>query len=113
MTTPFVQSTSYTIPLLPPPMNSSSNLIRHPIWFFYDADCFLVHHGIVLGLHRRIFDRSVLFNQLLTRTGSTHHIPIGTTWSLPIIIDNVPFRSLMGSLTLAYYPEYYDDTQIE
>jgi hypothetical protein len=105
MTTPFSSLSHWTYPSL--------IVDRHPVWYFFDADIFLSHYGLVFGLHRRIFGQSVHFNRLLSRNDPIHHIPIGTTCFLPIVIDQVPLQPLLGFLTLVYYPDFYHGTQTE
>src|SRR5271170_700331 len=86
---------------------------RHPAWYFYDADCFLSHGNFIFGLHRRIFNQSARFERIFTQRHPTHGFFIGTTHSFPIIVDQVPLLTFMGFLTLAYYPNFYNESQTE
>src|SRR5271163_2315382 len=99
MTTPLLQLPSLSARPYPPPI-----VVQHPMWYFYNTDFFLIHCGLILGLHRRIFDQSTRFHHLLAQNESGHGTPAGTTCWLPIIVDHVPLETLMGFLTLAYYP---------
>src|SRR5271168_1662672 len=59
--------------------------VKHPIWYFNNADLFFSQRGVLFGLHRRNFDNPY-FSRRLQHIEPCKTAAIGTVPSLPISI---------------------------
>jgi hypothetical protein len=72
--------------------------VKHPIWYFNDADLFFSQWGILFGLHQRNFNNPY-FSRRLLHIEPCKTAAIGTVSSLPISIDNL---SILAFIRLLY-----------
>ena len=84
-----------------------SIIIKHPIWYFDDADFFISIKEKVFGLHKNRFQRSSYFRSLMLLDNPEQHDIRGTSCSLPLPFNKLPEPLLMAFLSLLYKPEYF------
>ena len=77
--------------------------VKHPIWYFDDADLFFSQRGILFGLHRRNFNNPY-FSRRLLRIEPCKTAATGTVPSLPIPIDTLSILTFITFIQLLYQP---------
>jgi hypothetical protein len=77
--------------------------VKHPIWYFNDADLFFSQRGILFGLHRQNFNNPY-FSQWLQHIEPCKTTAIGTVSSLPISIDTLSISMFITFIQLLYQP---------
>ena len=82
-------------------------IVKHPIWYFEDADFFISIREIVFGLHRKQFERSSYFRSLFVQNDPTHPESRGNQCSRPLPFNELPESLLLAFLSLLYKPEYF------
>ena len=65
--------------------------VKHPIWYFHNADLFFSQCGILFGLHQQKFNISY-FSRQLKHIEPCKTAAIGTLTSRPIYIDTIHFN---------------------
>src|ERR1700678_4669670 len=77
--------------------------VKHPIWYFDDADLFFSQRGILFGLHQRNFNNPY-FSRRLLRIEPCKITATGTVSSLPISIDTLSILTFITFIQLLYQP---------
>ncbi len=86
----------------PPP-----TVVKHYMWYYHDANLFIMIRGIVYGLHRQIFEKSDNFLTTHEIDEPGYDVPRGTTCLLPIPLNNLDTNLFDKFLSYVYYPEYF------
>src|SRR6202522_153397 len=68
--------------------------VKHPIWYFHNADLFFSQCGILFGLHQQKFNISY-FSRQLKHIEPCKTAAIGTTSSLPISMDTLSISTFI------------------
>ena len=82
------------------------NLVKHPTWYFDDADLFFSQRGMLFGLHRQKFDNSY-FSRRLQYIEPCRTAAEGTLPSLPISIDTLSISAFLTFIRLLYQPSNF------
>jgi hypothetical protein len=82
------------------------NLVKHPMWYFDDADLFFSQRGILFGLHRQKFDNSY-FSRRLQYIEPCRTAAMGTLPSLPIPIDTLSISTFIAFIRWLYQPSNF------
>src|ERR1700678_3657037 len=77
--------------------------IKHPKWYFDDADLFFTQRGILFGLHQYKFNNPY-FSRRLQHIDPCKTAAIGTKASLPIPIDTLSVSVFIAFIQLLYQP---------
>src|SRR5271155_1437080 len=77
--------------------------VKHPIWYFHDADLFFSQHSILFGLHQQKFDSSY-FSRCLQHIEPCKTAAKGTISSLPIPINTLSITTFIAFIQLLYQP---------
>src|SRR5271155_1694750 len=77
--------------------------VKHPKWYFNDADLFFTQRGVLFGLHRHKFNNPH-FSRRLNRIEPCRTAAIGTVSSLPISLDTLSIIPFITFICLLYQP---------
>src|ERR1700678_3843754 len=77
--------------------------IKHPKWYFDDADLFFTHRGILFGLHRQKLNNPH-FSRRLKHIEPCRTAAKGTISSLPISLDALSILPFITFIRLLYQP---------
>src|ERR1700678_3834632 len=77
--------------------------IKHPKWYFDDADLFFSQCGVLFGLHQHKFNNPH-FSRRLKHIEPCRTAAIGTQSSLPISLDALSILPLITFIRLLYQP---------
>jgi hypothetical protein len=77
--------------------------VKHPKWYFDNADLFFSQHGILFGLHQHKFNNPY-FSRRLKHIEPCETTAIGTMASLPIFIDTLSISTFITFIQLLYQP---------
>ena len=88
-----------------------ATIVKHHFWYFNNADFFIIIRGIAYGLHRRLFEPSPYFRNILVQNEPGHDIPRGITVHLPIPFDKLSPPIFFIFLQYLYYPKYFIGTE--
>src|SRR5271155_5131079 len=80
--------------------------VKHPKWYFDDADLFFTQRGILFGLHQHKFNNSY-FSQQLNHIEPCRTAAIGTVSSLPILLDALSIIPFITFIRLLYQPNNF------
>src|SRR5271155_4638300 len=78
--------------------------IKHPKWYFDDADLFFSQRGVLFGLHQHKFNNPY-FSRRLKHIEPCKTAAIGTKSSLPIPIDTLSISTFTAFIRLLYQPD--------
>src|ERR1700678_448178 len=77
--------------------------VKHPKWYFDDADLFFTQRGVLFGLHQHKFNNPH-FSRRLKNIEPCRTAAIGTVSSLPILLDTLSIIPLITFIRLLYQP---------
>jgi hypothetical protein len=77
--------------------------VKHPKWYFNDADLFFTQRGVLFGLHRHKFNNPH-FSRQLNHIEPCRTAAIGTISSLPISLDALSIILFITFIRLLYQP---------
>src|ERR1700678_1945446 len=80
--------------------------VKHPIWYFDNADLFFSQQGILFGLHRQKFNNSY-FSRQLRHIEPCKTAAMGTLLTLPIPIDTLSTSAFVSFIRLLYQPSNF------
>jgi hypothetical protein len=78
--------------------------IKHPKWYFNDADLFFSQQSVLFGLHQHKF-KNPYFSRRLKYIEPCRTAAIGTKSSLPIPIDTLSISTFIAFIQLLYQPD--------
>jgi hypothetical protein len=90
----------------PPPV-----VVKHYMWYYHDANLFIIIRGIVYGLHRQIFEKSDTFLTTHEIEEPGYDTLRGATPLLPIPLNDLETRLFDNFLNYVYYPEYFTGSE--
>src|ERR1700678_3790554 len=77
--------------------------VKHPKWYFDNADLFFTQRGILFGLHQHKFNNPY-FSQRLNHIKLCRTAAMGTVSSLPISLDALSILPFITFICLLYQP---------
>ena len=77
--------------------------VKHPKWYFDDADLFFTQRGVLFGLHRHKFNNPH-FSRRLNHIEPCRTAAIGTVSSLPISLNALSITPFIIFIHLLYQP---------
>ena len=77
--------------------------IKHPKWYFDDADLFFTQWGVLFGLHQHKFNNPY-FSQRLNHIEPCRTAAMGTVSSLPISLNALSIIPFVTFIRLLYQP---------
>src|ERR1700678_949155 len=80
--------------------------VKHPKWYFDDADLFFSQRGILFGLHQYKFN-NLYFSRQLKHIDPCKTAAIETKASLPIPIDTLSVSVFIAFIQLLYQPHNF------
>ena len=80
--------------------------VKHPKWYFHDADLFFSQRGVLFGLHQQKFNNSY-FLRRLRHIEPCRTAAMGTLPSLPIPIDTLSISAFVSFIRLLYQPSNF------
>jgi hypothetical protein len=77
--------------------------VKHPKWYFDDADLFFTQQGILFGLHQHKFNNPYFFRRL-KHIEPCRTAAMGTVPTLPISLDALSILPFITFIRLLYQP---------
>ena len=77
--------------------------VKHPKWYFDDADLFFTQRGVLFGLHQHKFNNPH-FSRRLNHIEPCRTAAMGTVSSLPISLDALSILPFITFIRLLYWP---------